>query len=60
MGNPFDISLVDPDGTQSIIFAVFGVPESILINKEHVVVKKFIGPLSNKDLKVIIKLVNEK
>ncbi len=60
MGNPYDISLVDPDGTKSIIFGVFGVPESILIDKERIIIKKFIGPLNNKDLKDIIKIINEK
>ena len=60
MGNPYDISLVDPDGTKSIIFGVFGVPESILINKERIVIKKFIGPLNNKDFKDIVELINEK
>ena len=60
MGNPYDISLSDVNGTKSIIFGVFGVPESILINREQIIVKKFIGPLDNKDYKNILKLVNEK
>ena len=58
MGNPYDISLVDSDGTKTVTFGVFGVPESILINKEHIVIKKFIGPLNNKDYKEITKLIN--
>ena len=60
MGNPYDFSLTDPDGTKTVNFGVVGVPESILIDKQQVVVKKFIGPLSNKDYKYIIKLINEK
>ena len=60
MGNPYDISLSDIDGTKSIIFGAFGVPESILINREQIIVKKFIGPLDNKDYKNILNLVNEK
>ena len=59
-GNPYDISLRDSDGTDSIIFGVYGVPESILINKEHKIVKKFIGPISPNDYDNILKLVNEK
>ncbi len=59
MGNPYDISLSDTDGTSSILFGVFGVPESILVDKEHVIVKKFIGPLSNEDYENIIKVINE-
>jgi cytochrome c biogenesis protein CcmG/thiol:disulfide interchange protein DsbE len=60
IGNPYDISLRDSDGTDSIIFGVYGVPESILINKEHKIVKKFIGPISPNDYDNILKLVNEK
>ena len=60
LGNPYDISLSDTDGTKSIIFGVFGVPESILINKERIIVKKFIGPLNINDYDDILKLVNEK
>ena len=60
IGNPYDISLRDSDGTDSITFGVYGVPESILINKEHKIVKKFIGPISPNDYNNILKLVNEK
>ena len=60
IGNPYDISLRDSDGTDSITFGVYGVPESILINKEHKIVKKFIGPISPNDYDNILKLVNEK
>ena len=59
MGNPYDISLRDSDGTNSIIFGVYGVPESILVDKKHKIVKKFIGPLKIKDYDNILKLVNE-
>tara|TARA_Y200000002_G_scaffold362824_1_gene350268 strand:- start:464 stop:988 length:525 start_codon:yes stop_codon:yes gene_type:complete len=60
LGNPYDISLRDSDGTDSITFGVYGVPESILINKENKIVKKFIGPISPNDYDNILKLVNEK
>ena len=60
MGNPYDISLRDADGTNSIIFGVYGVPESILIDKEHKIVRKFIGPININDYENILKLVNEK
>ena len=60
LGNPYDISLIDKNGTSSIMFGVYGVPESILIDKKHNIVLKFIGPLSTKDYKTILKLINEK
>ena len=60
LGNPYNILLSDKDGTNSIVFGVYGVPESILINKRHKVLKKFIGPLDDNDYKNILKLINEK
>ncbi len=60
LGNPYDFSLSDKDGTKSILFGVYGVPESILIDKKHKIISKFIGPLNVKDYKNILKLLNEK
>ena len=60
MGNPYEISLSDKNGTNSIIFGVYGVPESILIDKKHKIIKKFIGPLSINDYEDVLKLINEK
>ena len=60
LGNPYDFSLRDKDGTKSILFGVYGVPESILINKKHKIISKFIGPLNTKDYKDILQLLNEK
>tara|TARA_Y100001970_G_scaffold255500_1_gene332260 strand:- start:401 stop:925 length:525 start_codon:yes stop_codon:yes gene_type:complete len=60
LGNPYDFSLSDKDGTKSILFGVYGVPESILIDKNHKIISKFIGPLNIKDYEDIIQLVNEK
>ena len=60
LGNPYDFSLRDKDGTKSIIFGVYGVPESILIDKKHKIISKFIGPLNTKDYKDILQLLNEK
>ncbi len=60
LGNPYDISLSDQDGTKSIIFGVFGVPETFLINSENIIVKRFIGPINQNDLKLIVNIINEK
>ena len=60
LGNPYDYSLSDEDGTKSILFGVYGIPESILINKKHKIISKFIGPLNVKDYEDILQLVNEK
>ena len=59
LGNPYDILLEDKNGTNSIIFAVFGVPESILINDKKIIIEKFIGPINETDLKFIKDKLNE-
>ena len=60
LGNPYDYSLSDKDGTKTILFGVYGIPESILIDKKHKIISKFIGPLDVKDYEIILQLVNEK
>ena len=45
---------------KSILFGVYGIPESILIDKKHKIISKFIGPLNTKDYKDILQLLNEK
>ena len=52
-GNPYSIIVTDFDGTISIELGAYGVPETIIINKEKKIIKKFIGPLNNKSLKEI-------
>ena len=58
LGDPYDYLAKDSDGKQSINFGIYGIPESILINENLVILKKFIGPLTNKDLKDIKKKIN--
>ena len=48
-GNPYDQLAKDKFGKHSVHFGVYGIPESILINKNLIIVKKFIGPLSKAD-----------
>ena len=45
---------------KSILFGDYGVPESILIDKKHKIITKFIGPLNIKDYEDILQLLNEK
>jgi|TARA_Y100000815_G_scaffold271115_1_gene297062 cytochrome c biogenesis protein CcmG/thiol:disulfide interchange protein DsbE len=57
-GNPFSTILIDPDGTISIELGAYGIPETIIINKDQKIIKKFIGPLTNKNLREIERIVN--
>ena len=49
-GNPYNYLTKDSNGKQSVTFGIYGIPESILINGELIVIKKFIGPLNEQDL----------
>ena len=59
LGNPYTFLTKDKDGRSSITFGIYGIPESILINKELIIIKKFIGPLSNEDFNFIKIKVNQ-
>ena len=56
LGNPYNSVLEDPDGRASVLFGIYGIPESILINKELTIIKKIIGPIDKKQLEEILNL----
>ena len=58
LGNPYDFLTKDEQGKQSVKFGIYGIPESILVNKDLIIIKKFIGPLSSADFKSIIEIIN--
>ncbi len=58
LGNPYHYIAKDKSGKHSVTFGVYGIPESILINKKLVIQKKFIGPLTNEDLEEIKGITN--
>jgi len=58
LGNPYTQILIDNDGTISIEFGAFGVPETFLIDKNKKIIKKFVGPINKKivkEIKLILK-----
>ena len=57
-GNPFDQIFIDKQGTISINFGAYGVPETFLINEENKVLKKYIGPLNDEDVYEIKNITN--
>ena len=59
MGNPFSILAKDTSGKKSIEFGIYGIPETILINRDLIVLKKYVGPLNRKDVNEIKKLVSK-
>ena len=59
LGNPYDYLARDELGKHSVNFGIYGVPESILINKDLVIIKKFIGPISKNDYQYIKNIVRK-
>jgi len=58
-GNPFDILAEDKNGKNSVNFGVYGIPETILIDSELKILRKYIGPLNIKEVNEIRKIVNK-
>ena len=58
LGNPYFYMAKDTTGKQSVNFGIYGIPESILINNESIVLKKFIGPLNEQNLNDIKEIIN--
>ena len=57
-GDPFDQIFIDQQGTISINFGAYGVPETFLVNDDNKVLKKYIGPLNDEDVYEIKKITN--
>ena len=56
LGNPYDIIVLDKDGTASIEWGAYGVPESFLVYQNKII-KRFIGPINIQSLSEINKIV---
>jgi cytochrome c biogenesis protein CcmG/thiol:disulfide interchange protein DsbE len=57
LGDPYNYSASDPEGRTSIKLGIYGIPESILIDKDLKIIKKYIGPIGNQEYKEIIKII---
>ena len=56
LGNPYNFVAEDPDGRASVLFGIYGIPESILINKDLIIVKKIIGPIDSRQYEELLNL----
>jgi|TARA_B110001450_G_C17381413_1_gene383876 cytochrome c biogenesis protein CcmG, thiol:disulfide interchange protein DsbE len=57
-GNPYSQIIIDNDGTLSIEFGAYGVPETFIIDKGKKIIKKFTGPINQdivEEIKIIVK-----
>lgn len=57
LGNPYDYLTKDEKGKQSINYGIYGIPESILLDENLIVIKKFIGPILKDDYEFIIEKI---
>ena len=57
MGNPYSEVLIDNDGTISIELGAYGIPETFVIDKNKIILKKFVGPINDQSLKEIESLL---
>ena len=58
LGNPYSQIIIDNDGTLSIEFGAYGVPETFIIDKNKMIIRKFIGPIDKEiveEIELIIK-----
>lgn len=57
LGNPYDYLGKDESGTMSIKFGLYGVPESILVDKNLKIIKKYVGPITIENYQQILKII---
>ena len=56
-GNPYAKVLTDYDGLISIELGAYGVPETLIINKEKIIIKKFRGALNKTNIEEINRII---
>jgi cytochrome c biogenesis protein CcmG/thiol:disulfide interchange protein DsbE len=57
LGNPYSFVGKDKNGKISILFGIYGIPESILIDSDLKVIKKIIGPIDQIQYNEILNLI---
>ncbi len=57
-GNPFQNIFIDSSGIISIEISAYGIPETFIINSNKEIIKKYIGPLTEKNIKEIKQIIN--
>ena len=57
LGNPYNFVGQDTEGKISILFGIYGIPESILIDSNLTIIKKIIGPIDRIQYDEILKLI---
>ena len=50
LGNPFDYIGADPDGSVSLQYGVYGLPETFVIDRSGIIRAKYIGAITQEEL----------
>ncbi|MDD1612306.1 MAG: DsbE family thiol:disulfide interchange protein [Methylococcaceae bacterium] len=50
LGNPYDMSVMDPEGRIGIDWGVYGVPETFVVDKKGIIRHKHTGPVTAEDV----------
>ncbi len=56
--DPYYYNAEDQSGKKSVKLGVYGIPESILINNELRIIKKYIEPINNSNYEEILDIIN--
>jgi len=56
-GNPYSQIIIDNDGTLSVEFGAYGVPETFIIDKNKKIIRKFVGPINEKIVEKIESII---
>ena len=56
-GNPYSQIIIDNDGTLSVEFGAYGVPETFIIDKDKKIIRKFVGPINEEIVKKIESII---
>ncbi|NQY26401.1 MAG: DsbE family thiol:disulfide interchange protein [Piscirickettsiaceae bacterium] len=60
LGDPYEMTLFDPNGRVSIDWGVYGTPETFIIDQQGIIRYKHIGPISKQDVEqIILPLIRE-
>lgn len=59
LGNPYNAIIDDPRGKTGISWGVYGLPETFIIDKRGTIRYKHIGPIMERELPKIKKIINE-
>ena len=57
LGNPYELIMMDYNGTAAIELGLYGVPESYLVNRDGIIKYRQVGPLTEEKFNNIVYLL---